>query len=239
MKELLRGIKELFYPPRCPCCAEVGRDGEPCEDCLTQLNSYRIVTKICNKCGNEIKHCDCNKYNYLYEGLSGCFWNDGMAKDAVYSIKFRNRAFAARYFGKQVALTFTFKFPEAKPDFVCFVPFSKREARKKDYNHAELIAKAAAKHLNIPCYDVLYKVKDTPKQHTLKLEERVINVKGAYAVKKAIDGKTVLLIDDIKTTGSTLSECAKQLRLCGAEKVYCAVALITSKYTCKSDQSEI
>ncbi len=238
MKTVLKGILDAVFPPRCPYCGEVGVNDNPCENCRKLLNAERIFVKTCDKCGNSVNKCDCWKYVHLFSGISGVYWNKGDAREAVYAIKFRNRYDAAGYFGREVALRFKQQFPDVLIDAVCAVPMSKKN--KRDYNHAKLLAKSAASCLKLPFVNkALFKIKDTEPQHSLKAELRPANVKGAYKTLKRFDGKTVLLVDDVKTTGSTLSECAKQLRLAGAKEVYCAVALVTTKDTCKNDENEV
>ncbi len=238
MKTIIKSLLDIVFPPRCPYCGEVGVDDNPCDKCRKLLNLERIFVKTCDKCGNNQKDCDCGKYVHLFSGISGAYWNRGDARDAVYGIKFHNRYDAAEYFGRQVALSFKQKFPYVTIDAVCAVPMSKKS--KRDYNHAELIAKSVAKSMELPYIKkALLKTKDTEPQHNLKAEMRPQNVKGAYKAIRRFDGKTILLVDDVKTTGSTLSECAKQLRLAGATEVYSAVALITTKDTCKTDESEV
>ena len=232
------GLLDALFPPRCPCCGDVGENDSPCDKCRKPLNSERIYVKTCDRCGNSLKDCDCGRYVHLFSVISGVYWNKGMARNAVYGIKFHNRYDAALYFGRQVALSFKQKFPDVTVDAVCAVPMSRKS--KRDYNHAELIAKSVAKSMDLPYIKKsLLKIKDTEPQHSLKAELRPQNVKGAYKALRRFDGKNVLLVDDVKTTGSTLSECAKQLRLAGANEVYSAVALITTKDTCKTDESEV
>lgn len=238
LKTVIKGLMDALFPPRCPYCGEVGIDDNPCDKCKKVLTAERIFVKTCDKCGNSLKACDCGRYVYLFSGISGVYWNKGDAREAVYGIKFRNRYDAAEYFGRQVALSFKQKFPDVTVDAVCAVPMSKKS--KRDYNHAELIAKSVAKSMELPYIKkALLKIKNTEPQHSLKAELRPQNVKGAYKAMGHFDGKTLLLIDDVKTTGSTLSECAKQLRLAGANEVYSAVALITTKDTCKIDENEV
>lgn len=229
-----------MFPPRCPCCGEVNVDDEPCDNCRTVLNKCRVVTETCDKCGNRLSRCDCDKFNNLFTAVCGVFWNKDAAQSAVYKMKFLGGAFAADYFGRQVALCFKRKFPKITPDIVVAVPATKRGKAERGYNQAELLAKKVAKQLSLPFDNkILIKIKDNKKQHDLNVEERRANVKGVYKVTSELKGKTVLLVDDIKTTGNTLSECAKQLRLCGAEEVYTAVVLISEKGTCNLDDGEI
>ncbi len=240
LKIIFKGLNDLVFPPRCPCCGDVGTDDEPCEDCRTQLNKCRIFTDTCHKCGNRLRLCDCGKFNNLFTGISGAFWNKDVARDAVYKMKFWDGVYATDYFGRQAALSFLRKFPDVRPDLVVAVPATKRSIADRGYNQAELMAKSVAKRLELP-FDskILIKIKENRKQHDLGAEERRANVKGVYRVTTELHGKTVLLVDDIKTTGLTLSECAKQLRLNGADEVYTAVALITEKGTCNLSDGEI
>ena len=102
------------------------------------------------------------------------------------------------------------------------------------------MAKQVATELGIPLRSrILKKIKYNKRQHKLSFNERKLNVKGVFSAVGDLTGKTVLLVDDIKTTGYTLNECAKQLRLAGAENVYCLTALISSNNTCKVRQSKI
>ena len=100
---------------------------------------------------------------------------------------------------------------------------------ERGYNQSEILAKGVAQNLKLPLYDLL-KVKEARKrQHEVsKFKERFNNVNGVYEVKDKLKFKNVLLIDDIKTTGATLDECAKCLKLKGVENVYCLTALVTN-----------
>jgi len=103
------------------------------------------------------------------------------------------------------------------------------KARKlRGYNQSEIIARQTAKRLFLPCIDTLIKSKETPKQHYLSAESRQKNLADAISLKDGADlkGKTVLICDDIKTTGSTLLICEQLLLKAGASDVYCAVAAI-------------
>ena len=238
--KLIDSILEFVFPNRCPCCGEINVTNEPCEKCGSDLNSCRFEGRICKKCGNEALLCECSKYNYLFNGVCAPFKNIGIARDGIYGLKFLDRPYSADYFGKEIAARFTEVFKEVKPDFVCIVPSSKRTLLKRNYDYVELLAKRVAKELGIPLESkTIKKVKQNEQQHKLSTDKRMSNVKGVFAVKENLIGKTILLIDDIKTTGYTLNECAKQLRLSGAENVYCAVALISLINTCNKKKHKI
>ena len=110
-------------------------------------------------------------------------------------------------------------------DLVTWVPLSRRRLRERGYDQARLLAKATAKELGLPLTPTLHKQRNTqPQSGTGDAAKRRANITGAYRMKRGADvaGKRVLLIDDIVTTGATLSECARVLGKAGAEQVVCA-----------------
>ncbi len=238
--KILSKLWEHLFPQRCPCCGELNDGGNPCDTCSDKIIDQLIVGRVCRYCGHEKHNCQCKKYHYLFEGVCAPYYNRGTAQDGVYMLKFQNAPYAADYFGQQMAETVLKRFQKVKFDAVCIVPSTRKALKEKRYDYVELLAKAMAKELKLPLDKrMLKKIRDTKKQHKLKHDERQSNVKGAYKATKRLDGKTILLVDDIKTTGYTLSECAKQLRLMGAEKVYCVTALLTLNISCKQDENEI
>ena len=130
-----------------------------------------------------------------------------------------------------MAKTVKEQYGEKKFDIITFVPFSKAEKHDRDFNQSELLAKRLGEELCLPCREMLVKLYDVPRQHTLPGTKRRGNVFGIFATAEEfsyLDGKTILLADDIKTTGSTLSECAKMLKIAGAKEV-CAVTAAIAK----------
>ena len=112
-------------------------------------------------------------------------------------------------------------------DMITWVPLSRRRLRKRGYDQARILAEETAKRLGIPCEKLLKKKIDTrPQSGIHDAEARRNNAKGVYvccAPEKA-KGRRVLVIDDIVTTGATLSECASELRKAGCAEVYAAAA---------------
>ena len=102
------------------------------------------------------------------------------------------------------------------------IPAHRARARERGYNQAELLARAFSEQISFPLdADILIKTKDTPSQISLKGRERLWNVKDSFGVQNAaaLEGRTILLVDDISTTGATLSEAARVLKQAGAKKV--------------------
>ena len=105
-------------------------------------------------------------------------------------------------------------------DCVVPVPMHPKRRRERGYNHAELLAKEAAKRLGLECLDALERVRDTRQQARLSGRERRANLKGAIALKQSVEGRRVLLVDDVCTTGTTAVSCLEQLKCGGAINVY-------------------
>ncbi len=220
-------ICDLVFAKRCPCC---GRVITPDADICGYCNRYlRRADDICTYCGEPKSNCMCSKRRFLYKGFATPFYNVGPAKRAIYALKFRRRKYAVSMFAAEMANKFHSAFPDVTPDFVVSVPSNGKYKDRQRYDHAALIARRLAYEMKLPFKkNVLVKSAANKTQHEVSgYEQRVRNVEGVYSAKQRIDGATVLLVDDIKTTGATFNECAKQLLLAGADKVYCAAAVIT------------
>ena len=128
-----------------------------------------------------------------------------------------------------MSVRFSEAYPLVKADTVTYVPMTERAQKKRGYNQSRLLALEISKRLLVPFDTLLVKQCDTKRQHDLTAEERTTNLVGAFGVADGADitGKTVILCDDIKTTGSTLAECVKVLKSCGAKEVYCLCAAIS------------
>ena len=110
------------------------------------------------------------------------------------------------------------------------MPMHRLRLLKRGFNQSRVLAEKICEILSIPLIDTLICLKAGPRQHDLFGKER-------YAAKGSASGKTLLLVDDIRTTGATLDECAGQLFSAGAEAVYCVTALITEKKKTKENNA--
>ena len=109
---------------------------------------------------------------------------------------------------------------------VTSVPMPKNRLRRRGLDHAALLAQGVAGSINVPYAHLLTRTRNAPQQARLSHEERIRNLRGAFAATENLTGKQVLLIDDVFTTGSTAKYCADALRAAGAERVwYAAFAL--------------
>lgn len=149
---------------------------------------------------------------------------EGNVRDALIRYKFDGATAYAGLFGRLTASCIRERL-EGSYDLISWVPLSGKRLKTRGYDQAMLIAMAAALELSDVAAETLRKVKDTaPQSKTGAGEARRANISGAYEVCDAelVAGKRILLIDDIVTTGATLSECARMLGLAGAESVVAA-----------------
>lgn len=204
---MLQQILNLIYPQTCGVCEKISK--EPiCKKCQTKLDEL-LVCKINN-------YSDKNFTRHLY-----LFRYDGIVRERIIQYKFKDKAYLnemlVNFITKNKKICGFFK----NYDIIIPVPISKNRKRKRGYNQTEIIAKKIAKqaeNLTIET-DLIKKIKDVVPQSTLTLEQRVQNVKNAYSVvnSEKIQGKRVLLLDDVFTTGSTVNECSKVLKENGAK----------------------
>lgn len=210
---LKRKILNLFFPNRCPVCGELIKENERfCRECTDKLTLYTGSFSITG----------------ATECFSALVYNKEIMP-AVFMLKKGNCGNADYAFGSYMADVLKDNSIPERVDFIVPVPMSKQSRRKRGYNQSELIARAVSAETGVPVRCVVRKVRNTAEQKTLGRTERKNNLKNAFEVTENISGKKILLLDDICTTGSTLSEIAVMLRRNGAEDVFCATAMKVDK----------
>lgn len=228
MKKIKRFFDSLIssvYPLKCICCGEILDENIICDKCNSSLERVNY-NNLCLECGVEKEFCECNYKIFRFKNTICAFENCGQARKIYYSYKFHRKQHYADFFAEEVCNAVKNCYGNVYFDIVCAVP----SYMKLGYDHCTYIARSVSKKLNIPFYEnLILCVKRTKKQHNSTIKERLINVEGKYMVTNHIYNKNVLLIDDIKTTGATLDECAKMLLFAGADNVYCATVLGTAK----------
>jgi ComF family protein len=157
---------------------------------------------------------------------SACLY-EGALKEMVHAFKYGNRRSLARPLAG--LMSDLLKYESALTggvEAVTFVPLHPRRLAERDFNQSELLARLMAAALELPFASCLEKIKNTGHQNELPREKRLHNLKGAFRAKsggrKFITGASVLLIDDVMTTGATLDECSRTLLEAGAREVRCA-----------------
>ena len=232
MKSYADSFLELLYPEKntclicedydesigdkyiCPHCENLLKKIEipMCSKCSKPIN-YNSLTTLCQECSIEEKHFIMSKSPYAY---------DNLIKKSIYSYKYYNKPYFYKMFGN---LLINFMLSTNYTDFACIVsvPLHSSKMRKRGYNQSELLAKYISTKLSIPYVDALKRTKKTQKQSEQSKVERMKNLKNAFTIKASahkIINSSVLLVDDIYTTGATVDECSKVLMNYGASKVY-------------------
>ena len=228
IKELLGKLKIVLFTKRCAMCGEVVCFDETlCEDCYSLS---KIKEPLCSKCGCSKEDCKCKKHQkeVEYKAVVAPFYYEGSVSRAILNMKMNEMPKLIPYQGKCVADTVQKHYGEIDFDFVTFVPMRRADKINRGYNQAERLAEIVSTECNIPLKDVLIKKRKTKMQKRQKAKERFANMYNAFDIKEDADvfGKKILLIDDVKTTGATLTSIALTLKAYGASSVYCAVVAI-------------
>lgn len=210
---IFTALLNLLFPPKCVFCKKLlhSTEFDWCDNCTEALPYTEFERKLS---GDYFDYCIAPLY---YKGA---------ARDSLIRFKFRNAPIYAEAFGKMLSECIK-EHSRSIPDFdiITWVPLSAKRKKQRGYDQAELLAKATAAQLERSAAEVLIKPLDCRPQSELSgASDRRANIDGAFDIIDSdfVKNKVILLIDDIITTGATLSECAKILREAGASKVICA-----------------
>lgn len=222
----IRKIEKLLFPLRCPVCdrpVPVG-EGEACLKCRNQL--VKVSGAYCMKCGKPLltqqEYCmDCENHRHLFCAGRGLYVYTHAA-GAIYRFKYSGRQEYAAFFGQQMAEAFASYIKAIRPDALIPVPLHEERLQKRGYNQAELLAAELGRRVLVPVAGrMVVRVKNTIPQKELNLIQRQNNLKKAFKiVANDVKLKTIILIDDIYTTGSTMDALTAVLLEAGVEKVY-------------------
>ncbi|WMJ23240.1 ComF family protein [Paludicola sp. MB14-C6] len=222
MQILLDKVIHVFLPNQCMFChAPVEYDKTVCEICAE--NAPVTHQGICLACGK--KNCTCQ--GTFFTELICPFYYELGVDIAIQDMKFKHNRFNARKLAIYMSQSLQSKDYCNEIDLILPAPMYHSDKVKRGYNQAALLAKWISKYTKIP-YDenILVKVRKTKKQHDINFIERQKNLNNAFAVEdeKQVAGKTILLCDDVYTTGATLNSCSKILIENKAKKVYLLTA---------------
>ncbi|MCM1194759.1 MAG: ComF family protein [Corallococcus sp.] len=228
-KKIFKAVKESIAEAFAPTefkCLECGRDifDETgfCSDCMKEVVFNN--GKTCKRCGVGIDgaedYCGNCAFDKIYFDRSfAVFSYEGAVQRTILQMKFGGKGRYAKVFARYLA--FLSEKNGVEFDAVCYPPMSAKAKRSRRYNQSRLLAKYFCDILDCDerLTDALVKVKETERQEKLNKNDRKSNLIGAFKVKCDVKGKRVVVIDDVKTTGATLNECAKVLKRAGAVSV--------------------
>ena len=220
----------LLYPLHCAACKTaldpIDRPGL-CSFCEGQIKIN--PRPYCTLCGRPIqsggKSCaECGRNIFAFDrAWSACLY-EGVLKELIHLFKYRGRlALSGILSGKIIEFIKDNAEIIDGISLITFVPLYNGWPSEREYNQSGILAAAISREFKIPVSKALEKTARTRRQNELSREERLTNLTGAFKSKDdaAIDGARILLIDDVMTTGATLSECAKILKGAGTEEVRC------------------
>ncbi len=220
-------ILDLVFPRRCVVCDEPTDDPKKgvCRACRSKI--VYIKDPFCMKCGKQLKqknteYCeDCQKRRHLWvQGTS--LYDYGSMADSIFRFKYSGRQEYAEFYGYDMYRQKKSWLRAVQPDALVPVPIHAARKRRRGYNQAQLIAEVLSRHCDIPvCNELITRVKKTKPQKNLTEQERQNNLKKAFKIlQNDVKLSTIVIIDDIYTTGSTIDAMTEILYSSGIGRIY-------------------
>ncbi|HEY8813455.1 MAG TPA: double zinc ribbon domain-containing protein [Candidatus Dormibacteraeota bacterium] len=211
-------LLDLLLPPRCGGCGRLG--SLYCDSC--RRRTRRLEEPICGRCGAEVEHtrssCGCRARIRRLTRLRSAAAYEGPLEKALHRFKYEGR----RPLAGPLALLLAERLvvDGLAAEAVTWVPLHERRRRRRGYNQAELLGRELARLCGLPALAGLVRLRDTPAQVGLDRLRRQANVAGAFRWEgKELARRSLLLVDDVATTGATLEACAGALKAAGAGAV--------------------
>ena len=227
-------ICNLLFPRRCPVCDDIVDEpgGLICNKCIDELR--KVNDPFCLKCGkplrntnNEFCH-DCIERQHKFIYGRALFVYDEVLKESIYRFKYGKRQEYGDFYGERMATDFADMIKAVKPDGIIPIPLHKNRFKQRGYNQAEILARKIGDRFSIRvCTNYLIRVQDTKVQKDLDSTLRQNNLKKAFKIASdVVKLNTVIIVDDIYTTGSTIDAAAECLMDAGVENIYFIVLAI-------------
>lgn len=228
---------DWIYPPICAGCGEPGY--RLCEDCQAKINF--ISGNRCEICGGRVNRsapvCTICQTNLPpYQAMRNLANYGGIIRECIHALKYQNNQNLSELFSGWLEEIVRGEGWEV--DLVIPVPLSANRMKERGYNQSARIARPLARRLSVHYNSFgLERIRDTRSQVGLSAEDRHHNVAGAFkGISEIVAGKSVLLIDDVMTTGSTLEACTLALFEASARTVYC---LTIARYSKRMSQGNL
>ncbi len=227
---IFRTLLDLLYPRVCAGCGGPvgGDDSHVCWDCLSAIQY--VTDPYCSLCGDpvfgrvdEAFVCyTCSSLTPHFESARSAARYQGPLQEMLRCFKYRKGMWASADIARLLLACIHNHYDPVAIDSVAFVPLYPSRQRKRGYNQAEVLATVVARSLGKPLLRrCLARVRPTPSQTGLTAKARASNVEHAFKVRRRrlVESRSVLLIDDVMTTGATVNECARVLKEAGASQV--------------------
>ncbi len=226
MLKVINVLADLLFPRRCPVCDEPLVSGRRiCRECEHYFKP--IKGSVCVKCGKKLnepdaEYClDCSRINHLFESGRAVFEYNSISK-SIYRFKYGGRRDYADYYGYSMCNILKDIVKNWQPDVIIPVPLHKSKMKKRGYNQSALLAEAFSQYIGIPYVEnAVIRSRKTVPMKELSGARRQINLKNAFIIGNFdVKLKTIVIVDDIYTTGSTMDAVTEVLLAAGASKVY-------------------
>lgn len=229
-KTFQRAVLDFLFPPLCHVCRTFIPAAGPlhiCSACRERL--LPIASPLCVVCGmpyvgaGEDHTCGtCVTSHHHYDAARAALEYEGVSRDLIHAFKYRSKTHLSRPLALLTIERLTGFVSSWSPDLIIPVPLHRKRLRSRGFNQAVLLGAIFSSHWKIPLdRHNLRRIRWTEPQVNLPAHDRRSNVKGAFCIQDAarVQGRRVLLVDDVLTTGSTVEECAAMLKGVGSAEV--------------------
>src|SRR6266566_8800606 len=232
--EPLEAAVSLLYPPVCTICGGNVRAGEYlCNRC--EAKAVRIIAPFCQKCSepfegaitSEFTCANCAHRTIHFDAAVSAYRGRGIVRQIIHNFKYGRQIHLRHLVGRWLCAALDDpRLRGRRFDVIIPVPLHPTRKRERGFNQASLLAELLSAQISIQSQPLLERIRYTTTQTALDRAERMENLHNAFRLRKNMNvrGLRVLLIDDVLTTGSTLSECARVLKDAGVISVYAATA---------------
>lgn len=218
---------DLFFPRRCPVCDQVlpYRNGLICRPCSGRIKY--IKEPACMKCGKQLsaveeEYCyDCGRRSHQY--IKGAALYDySCMKESIYRFKYQGRKEYARFYAAEIKKVLGSRIRSWKPEALVPVPIHYLRKNRRGYNQSQVLAEMVSEEIQVPVRDnLIIRCKKTLPQKELDAAGRQNNLKKAFKIcRNDVELNTIVIIDDIYTTGNTIDTMAAELKKIGVQNIY-------------------
>ena len=241
IKEIIKLLINYIYPKNISCIIcdnpiKLSNSYSLCKDCY---NNLHFILDGCNKCGKPILNfnfereslitCNyCYNKTFYFDKVISCIAYDEISKKLILDYKYKNKTYLCRYIVNLMKEKFILE--NIKADYILYVPLHKKRLKKRGFNQSERIASRLSEVVDIPVLDCIERVKNTKRLYNMNKINREKELKNGFSIKENINlikNKSIILIDDIFTTGSTVNEISKILKINGVNHI-CVFTLLTT-----------
>ena len=218
LKNLLKALINIIFPPRCFICENIIKDNILCPQCRGKIKF--LTPPLCRLCAKEMKNSTaelcghCRSKKTPYNQLISCLRYQEPVRTIIHLVKYKYYDYLMDFLSS-LAIDYLSRinFSCTAYDFITAVPAHYIRTREREYNQSLLLAKNISIYLKIALKDdIIFCKKNKPSQTRFEKNRRAENVKDIFEVKKDLENKNIILVDDILTTGSTILECVKALK---------------------------